>query len=243
MVRMQIRGVVMPWFRREDYDRIRKIMEGGDKWLRDYNEWETRAERQAKDAEVQGYVVERVYVDPDDFEAWCAAGDHKADSIGRQRYAVERAAAKFKNQSWSRMMAGAWAVLLSRPARSRPNLSKSDSRSVTIRLNGCVGIALVGRGRRIWPNRPPIAARRSWVWLVFSAMTMIGMGGTLTLIKWPVSALPLFARRERNVLVDYAASARELVIELRKDPRSGRTSSPCSAAHRHKSFRGRICRK
>ncbi|MGZ5919614.1 MAG: hypothetical protein ACXWJV_07445, partial [Hyphomicrobium sp.] len=94
-----IRGVVMPWFRREDYARIREIMEGGDKWLSDYDAWQARAEKQIKDVEAQGMAVERVYLDPDEFLAWCEKGSHHPDSMARQRYAAEFGAGKFKNQA------------------------------------------------------------------------------------------------------------------------------------------------
>jgi hypothetical protein len=40
------------WFRREDYQRIRQIMDDSDKFPADFDAWEQRAKGQVKEANV-----------------------------------------------------------------------------------------------------------------------------------------------------------------------------------------------
>jgi hypothetical protein len=48
------------WFRREDYQRIRQIMDDGDKFPADFDAWESKAEGQLAEARQQGLDIKPV---------------------------------------------------------------------------------------------------------------------------------------------------------------------------------------
>jgi hypothetical protein len=49
-----------PWYRREDWARIREIMEDGSQFPLDFDEWETTAKRQIAEAKSNGVVIKPV---------------------------------------------------------------------------------------------------------------------------------------------------------------------------------------
>jgi len=57
------------WFRREDYQRIRQIMDDSDKFPPEFDAWETRAKGQMEEAKRHGLVITPVILDPDEFLA------------------------------------------------------------------------------------------------------------------------------------------------------------------------------
>jgi hypothetical protein len=65
------RIVAVPWYRREDYARIREIMEDADSLAPSYDHWLTAAENNEAEARRVGVQVVRVPVDPETFTRWC----------------------------------------------------------------------------------------------------------------------------------------------------------------------------
>jgi len=59
------------WFRHEDYQRIRQIMDDRDKFPPEFDAWETRAKGQMEEAKRHGLVITPVILEPDEFLAFC----------------------------------------------------------------------------------------------------------------------------------------------------------------------------
>lgn len=94
---MQKRRDVAAWYRREDYQRIREIMDDGDKLPATFDEWEIRAKRQMADAARMGFTLESVILDPDEFIAYCRTKNLPRGSQARAEFAITRRLAKDKN--------------------------------------------------------------------------------------------------------------------------------------------------
>jgi hypothetical protein len=78
------------WFRREDYQRIRQIMDDSDKFPADFDAWEQRAKGQVKEAKRHGLIITPVPLDPDDFLAFCKAEKMSPNSEARAKFATGR---------------------------------------------------------------------------------------------------------------------------------------------------------
>jgi hypothetical protein len=83
------------WYRREDYDRIRSLMDDGNKLPATFEEWEKTANSQVAEAAAQGAIIEPVILDPDEFIRFCQ-GENLAKRGSRERgqFAVARGMAK-----------------------------------------------------------------------------------------------------------------------------------------------------
>jgi hypothetical protein len=76
------------WYRREDYDRIRLMMDDPDNFPETFDEWSDLAEGQLAQFIAQGMPVEKVIIDPDAFAAFCRIAEVKPDRHARVRYAT-----------------------------------------------------------------------------------------------------------------------------------------------------------
>ncbi|HWL51317.1 MAG TPA: hypothetical protein VNQ90_02720 [Chthoniobacteraceae bacterium] len=88
---MKIQVVGMAWYRREDYDSIRQIMDDGKALPPVYDDWLAAAERGFKKLTGDGLRIVRAEIDPATFPAWCATNGHKVNSDGRKAFANLRA--------------------------------------------------------------------------------------------------------------------------------------------------------
>lgn len=77
------------WYRREDYDRIREIMDDGDKFPRTFDEWEKRAKSQKASAAAGGIALVPVIIDPEKFVAFCQRQNLPKGSATRGMFVVE----------------------------------------------------------------------------------------------------------------------------------------------------------
>jgi len=82
------------WYRREDYERIRQIMDDGDEMPRTFDEWEVSAKRTIARAASIGVILKIVVFDPDEFVAFCDAKKIPRGSQARAMFATERGLAK-----------------------------------------------------------------------------------------------------------------------------------------------------
>ena len=97
MRQQPIRAMGIPWFNREDYPRILKVMVDVDVLPATYEGWYYRAERTEREIERSGALVVRAIIDPDEFIAWCAKEGLNIDAKARTAYAAEFARRKFNN--------------------------------------------------------------------------------------------------------------------------------------------------
>lgn len=95
---LPVRAVGIPWYRREDYARIRRTMRDGAKLPARYADWLRAAEATQKQIEGQGIVAERVYLDPRGFAEWCRARGLDIDADARMRFASAAVAERYRNQ-------------------------------------------------------------------------------------------------------------------------------------------------
>ena len=85
------RVIGMPWYRAEDYARLREMMADPHAMAAGFDAWQASAmnnERVAKDA---GLSVVRVLIEPDAFAAWCSARSLPLDGSARMGFAAEAA--------------------------------------------------------------------------------------------------------------------------------------------------------
>jgi hypothetical protein len=76
------------WCRREDYERVRRMMRDPHNFPASFDEWLDLAEQQFAQFAAQGFLIEKVILDPDHFAAFCAATKIEPDQQARMRYAV-----------------------------------------------------------------------------------------------------------------------------------------------------------
>lgn len=82
-------GIGIPWYRRADYERIREIMAQRDPVPDSFDEWETQAKRVETHYQRGGQTVVRVYIDPQNFVAWCALRNLHIDAEARMAFAAD----------------------------------------------------------------------------------------------------------------------------------------------------------
>jgi hypothetical protein len=83
------RVIGMPWYRAEDYARLREVVSDPHTMASAFDAWHASAlnnEQVAKDA---GLTVIRVVVDPAHFAAWCNERHLACDGSARMRFASE----------------------------------------------------------------------------------------------------------------------------------------------------------
>jgi hypothetical protein len=94
-----MRAIGVSWFRKEDYDAIRKISEDGHRMPDRWEDWLKNAEEKERKVIKSWQIVERVYIDPDTFPDWCRANDVGVSREGRHKFVVTTLAAKYGNKS------------------------------------------------------------------------------------------------------------------------------------------------
>jgi hypothetical protein len=85
------------WYRREDYQRIRQIMDDGDEFPVSFDQWEINAQRGIARSAALGVTLETVIFDPDEFIAFCDSEKIPRDSKARAMFGVRRGFAKRMN--------------------------------------------------------------------------------------------------------------------------------------------------
>lgn len=85
------RAVGVPWFRREDYDRIRDVCE--DELPATFDEWEKMIQGRYDQRVSAGMPLEKVMIDPDELVAFAAG--RKIDGSIRAELAVRRIMEKY----------------------------------------------------------------------------------------------------------------------------------------------------
>lgn len=85
------------WFLRDDYQRIRKIMDDGYKMPLTFDEWEKTAKRQMADAAKLGFTINPIILNSEEFAAFCRNKKIPRGSKERALFAIERGRAKDMN--------------------------------------------------------------------------------------------------------------------------------------------------
>ncbi|MXQ11432.1 hypothetical protein [Microvirga makkahensis] len=83
------RKIALPWYSREDYPDIRRMMTDRHNLAPTYEQWLAAAENNESVGKQAGLDIERIPIEPSTFARWCAAGGLEPDSTARMRYVAE----------------------------------------------------------------------------------------------------------------------------------------------------------
>lgn len=97
MTAIQIAGI--PWYRREQYERVRREMTDGGKLHASFDDWLRAAEQTEQQLKRRGITTVRAHIDMDQFVAWCRERGLNVDASGRNTYANTVAAASYQQGS------------------------------------------------------------------------------------------------------------------------------------------------
>lgn len=84
-----VRVVGMVWYRRKDYEAVRAIMVDSEDLPDTYDKWFYQADKTAKQLKRHGLMVERVYINPQEFPEWCKAKGMPLNASARSAFASE----------------------------------------------------------------------------------------------------------------------------------------------------------
>jgi len=86
---MRISVIGIAWYRRTDYETLKRLFVDGEKLPATYDQWLKSAERPANQFSRDGQAFQKVYIDPDTFPAWCAARGLDIDANARTQFSAE----------------------------------------------------------------------------------------------------------------------------------------------------------
>lgn len=81
-------GVGVAWFHEKDYDRLRQMFDDGHKLPLTYKEWLQQVENRLERFKDSGTPIVKVYIEPEEFAAWCRAEGCKVDAQARSHFAA-----------------------------------------------------------------------------------------------------------------------------------------------------------
>jgi hypothetical protein len=84
------RRIGLPWYRREDYQRIREIMTDRHNLAPTYESWLAAAENNEIVGMEAGLQLRRILIEPEAFAVWCAEKGVKPDSAARRDYVAAK---------------------------------------------------------------------------------------------------------------------------------------------------------
>jgi len=77
------------WYRRADYQRVRKIMTDGKRLPNEFDEWEVKAQSQMETSNQEGLNIKPFLLDLDEFIAFCEAKKIPCDSLARAKFVAD----------------------------------------------------------------------------------------------------------------------------------------------------------
>jgi hypothetical protein len=83
------RRIGLPWYRREDYSRLREMMSDRHNLAPTYDQWLAAAENNESVGRQAGLEIVRVMIEPEAFARWCAEKGMEPGSAARKGYAAE----------------------------------------------------------------------------------------------------------------------------------------------------------
>lgn len=93
------------WYCREDYERIRQIMNDGGELPKTFDAWERGAKRSLSHAKENGFIFQQIRLDPNEFVAFCEEKKIPHDSRARASFARERGLARERDAHIARTIA------------------------------------------------------------------------------------------------------------------------------------------
>jgi hypothetical protein len=90
-----VKAVGLAWYHESDYMPLRKLFEDGEKLHATYHEWLQAANLGFERLKKGGHIVEKVYITPDEFSAWCTAKGKRLNAESRIAFVNEAVAKKY----------------------------------------------------------------------------------------------------------------------------------------------------
>jgi hypothetical protein len=84
------RRIGLPWYRRDDYQRIREMMVDRHNLAPTYESWLAAAENNEAVGREAGLHVSRILIEPEAFARWCVGRNVEPDSAARRDYVAEK---------------------------------------------------------------------------------------------------------------------------------------------------------
>lgn len=81
----------IPWYRREDWDALRRLFSDAHSLHDAYDDWLASAENIVAQLKAEGVAVEKILLEPHTFASWCAERKIAPDAQARSRFASESA--------------------------------------------------------------------------------------------------------------------------------------------------------
>jgi len=91
-------SIGMEWFEEDDYPALLEIFEDRDKMHRTWAAWLKSTDEMEQRLSARGQLVERVYINPKTFPAWCAKAGVGVNREGRHKFIAATMAEKYRNQ-------------------------------------------------------------------------------------------------------------------------------------------------
>jgi hypothetical protein len=91
--------VALAWFRREDYPRLLTIFEDAHEMHDTWEEWKKSAKEVEERLKTEGFVVERVSLDPDALSDWCRKEGVSITGKARSRFAAQMADKRHRDRA------------------------------------------------------------------------------------------------------------------------------------------------
>jgi hypothetical protein len=91
--------VAIPWYRREDWGRLKSILSDASALHDAFEDWQKEAVSVERTLRRQGHRVERVVIDIDVFRTWCFIRGRPTDAAARSEYALESVRSRGSRQS------------------------------------------------------------------------------------------------------------------------------------------------
>jgi len=88
---MRVSVVGIAWYKREDYETLKRLFTDGENLPTTYDDWLNRAESLLNQLRRNGQAFRKVYIDPNKFPGWCAARGLDIDAKARTRFSAENA--------------------------------------------------------------------------------------------------------------------------------------------------------
>lgn len=82
-----VQCVGIPWYQREQWDRLKHTLQDADVLPHSYDDWFEQAQGQLESLEAEGMLPVKAYIDPDTFPAFCCARGLKIDAAARNEFA------------------------------------------------------------------------------------------------------------------------------------------------------------
>jgi len=81
--------VGIAWYKREEYDTLRRLFTDGDSLPDTYDKWLEKVGVVLKELRREGRVSRKVYIDPVAFPAWCASKGFQVNGSARAQFSAE----------------------------------------------------------------------------------------------------------------------------------------------------------